>query len=268
MKQTNTILDSIVANKQKYLQTRKKQLPMSQIDQTISQSTDGGPDLYQALKTHTGRPKLIAEAKKASPSAGVLRDPFDLNEINYAYQACHEVVAISVITEVDHFQGSEANLQYFAVHNTNNKPLLRKDFIIEPYQIYETKALGGHAYLLIAALFDLADLQELVAIGQSIGLEPLIEAHTAEELAVACATTARCIGVNARNLHDFSINHAAPELLGQLNKSYARVAESGIETAIDISRVMEYSDAALVGSYLMKQPDITKALQTLTGVAI
>ncbi|HEX5744305.1 MAG TPA: indole-3-glycerol-phosphate synthase, partial [Candidatus Saccharimonadales bacterium] len=218
---------------------------------------------YDALKVESPHPTIIAEVKKASPSAGVLRENFSLEEINGAYQSAVNVVAISVITERDHFKGSEDFLTYFAKHNMRKKPLLRKDFLFEPYQILESKLLGAHAYLLIASLFDKKELSELVALGLSIGIEPLIEVHAQEELDMALATKARCIGVNARDLKTFKVDLDKHELLKQLDGSYARVAESGIRNLRYLMSLSEFCDAALIGTELVAPKHITAALEAL-----
>lgn len=264
MKDTGTILDKIVADKKVYLAKKKKQKPQAKLEQELAGlETSEEPGFYKALKADSAKPKIIAEAKKASPSAGVFRDDFSLEEINQAYQQAVNVAAISVITERDHFQGSEDFLAYFAKHNTHKKPLLRKDFLFEPYQILESKLLGAQAYLLIASLFDENELAELVDLGLSNGIEPLVEVHTQEELDVALKTKVRCIGVNARDLKTFKVDLGRHELLKQLDDKYARVAESGIDTLEYLKEVSEFADAALIGTEFMKSKDITEALEAL-----
>lgn len=268
MKTTDTILDKIVADKKSELATRKRHKPIGRIeDKLTGLELPEEPGLYEVLKAAAPNPKIIAEVKKASPSAGILRDPFDLGEINDAYQAADSVVAISVITETKYFQGSEDFLKFFAAHNTHKKPLLRKDFIFDTYQILESKLLGAQAYLLIASLFDEKELAELVNYGLKIGLEPLVEVHTQEELDMALATKARCIGANARDLKTFEVDLSRHELLKQLDDSYARVAESGIDDIGYLKRVSKFSDAALIGTEFMKAKDVTSAVRMLEVLA-
>lgn len=263
MKQTGTILDKIIADKKVYLAECKRKKPQQQLEQELAGlQTLREPGFFQALKKGSG-PRIIAEAKKGSPSAGVFRDDFSLSEINDAYQSADSVVAISVVTEADHFQGSEDFLTYFASHNAHKKPLLRKDFLFEPYQILESRLLGAHAYLLIASLFDGSELSELVGFGLDNGIEPLVEVHTAEELDMVLKSRARCIGVNARDLKTFKLDLSRHELLKRLDDSYARVAESGIDNAEYLREVSEYSDAALIGTEFMKTKGIVPALRRL-----
>lgn len=264
MKKTDTILDQIVADKKKYLAGQKKQKPQAQLEKELAGlGTSEEPSFYDAIKAESPHPTIIAEVKKASPSAGVLRENFSLEEINGAYQSADNVVAISVITERDHFQGSEDFLKYFASHNERKKPLLRKDFLFEPYQVLESKLLGAHAYLLIASLFDEKELSALVDYGLEIGLEPLVEVHTQEELEMAGKTKARCIGVNARDLKTFKLDLGKHELLKRLDGSYARVAESGIRNLRYLMSLSGFCDAALIGTELVSPKHIKAALEAL-----
>lgn len=268
MKRTDTILDKIVADKRKYLAAQKKKRPQSQLEQELAGlDTAGGPDFYKALKADAPYPKIIAEAKKASPSAGKFRDDFSLEEINVAYQKADNVVAISVVTERDYFQGGENFLTYFASHNTHKKPLLRKDFLFEPYQILESKLLGAHAYLLIASLFEESELSELVDFGRDNGIEPLIEVHNQTELDMALKTEARCIGVNSRDLKTFEIDKSLHALLRDLEKEYVRIAESGIRTPEDLKQALSFTDAVLIGTDFMKAEDIAEAVKKYSVIA-
>ncbi len=266
MKQTATILDEIIATKKKGLARQKLEKPQTQLEaELLVTPGDDGPSFFEALKAESKQPKIIAEVKKASPSAGVLRDPFALADINEAYQAAACVVAISIITEQDYFQGSAGNLIYFAKHNTNHKPLLRKDFLFEPYQVLESKLLGAQAFLLIASLFEQDELQALVELGLHIGIEPLVEVHTPAELAMARQTLARCIGVNSRDLSSFLVQVATHELLSELPDSYARVAESGIDSSERLRSVSNIADAALIGSQFMRSANIAAEIEHMVG---
>ncbi len=269
MKQTDSVLDRIVADKKEYLAGKKRDKSLDQLkDELAGLEPREEPGFFDALKSERPTPKIIAEIKKASPSAGVLRESFSLEEINDAYQASENVVAISVITEREHFQGSEDALSFVASHNTNSKPLLRKDFIFDPYQIFESKLLGAHAYLLIASLFDQEELAGLVDLGLEIGLEPLVEVHDRAELDMALKTKARCIGANSRDLKTFKIDPGVHDLLKSLDGgSYARIAESGIGDKAHIKRVAAYTDAVLVGTEFMKSPDIAAAIKDISALA-
>ena len=268
MKKTDSVLDRIVADKKEYLTGRKRDKDLDQLKTELAGlEPQEGPGFFDALKSDRPQPKIIAEVKKASPSAGVLREPFSIEEINDAYQASENVVAISVITERDHFQGSEDTLSFFARHNTNRKPLLRKDFIFDSYQIYESKLLGAHAYLLIASLFDEHELAGLVELGLELGLEPLVEIHDQGELDMALKTKARCIGANSRDLKTFKIDPGVHDLLKGLDGSYARIAESGVGDSEHLNRLADYTDAVLVGTEFMKSEDIGAAIKDISTLA-
>jgi indole-3-glycerol phosphate synthase len=260
----NTELYKIIAAKKAYLQEQKQQKSYAQMEQELqSLEPFKGYSFFDALKSKTAKPKIIAEVKKASPSRGTIREDFSLSEINDAYQSNAHVVAISVLTETDYFQGSEETLAFFAAHNTHNKPLLRKDFIFDPYQVLESKLLGAQAYLLIASLLDADELNELIEAGQKIGIEPLVEVHNREELGLAQSTKARVIGVNSRDLKTFSMDPKVHGLLKELDDTYARVAESGIETKEYLQYVSDFCDAALVGSHFMAQENIAEAIEAM-----
>ncbi len=264
-----TKLFEIIAAKKVYLAEQKRQKPHTQLEkELVSVESFEGLSLFDALKAQEPKPKLIAEVKKASPSRGVIREEFSLADINNAYQASSNVIAISVLTEKDYFHGSEDALSFFAKNNTNNKPLLRKDFIFDTYQILETKLLGAQAYLLMASLFDDAEeLDTFITFGQKLGLEPLVEVHTKEELELVKATSARVIGVNSRDMKTLAVDNKIHDLLKDIDDSYAKVAESGIGSGEDLRRVLAYSDAALIGSHFMSQEDIAGAIEALVASA-
>jgi indole-3-glycerol phosphate synthase len=260
-----TKLHEIVAAKKAYLDEQKLQKSQAQHEKELeSFEPFMGPSFFDALKAQQPKPKLIAEVKKASPSRGVIRNNFSLSEINDAYQTNSNVVAISVLTEKDYFHGSEDILSFFAKNNTNNKPLLRKDFIFDPYQILETKLLGAQAYLLMASLFDdSAELESLITFGQNLGLEPLVEVHTKEELELVKATSARVIGVNSRDMKTLAIDNKIHDLLKDIDNTYAKVAESGIDSGEELGRVLAFCDAALIGTHFMSQENIGGAIEEL-----
>jgi indole-3-glycerol phosphate synthase len=268
MKTTDSVLDRIVADKKEYLAGKKRAKSLDRLkDELAGLEPREEPGFFDALKAGRPQPKIIAEVKKASPSAGVLREPFSLEEINEAYQTSENVVAISVITERGHFQGSEDALAFFAHHNANRKPLLRKDFIFDPYQIFESKLLGAQAYLLIASLFDQDELAGLVDLGLEIGLEPLVEIHDKDELDMALTTKARCIGANSRDLKTFKIDPEVHDLLKRVDGSYARIAESGIGDKAHMKRLAAYTDAVLIGTEFMKSDDIAMTIQDISALA-
>jgi indole-3-glycerol phosphate synthase len=263
MLKTDTILDQIIADKKNRVEDTKTKLNLNHLRAQVEAGTKAEPHrFYDALKNSDIDCKLIAEIKRQSPSAGTFNEQFSLEQTNQAYQTAESVIAISVLTEEDHFKGTPTDLQYVHSHSKQDKPILRKDFIFDPYQVYESQLLGASAFLLIARLFDRSELQDLITLGKSIGLEPLIEVHSQVELDRVAATSARCIGVNSRDLQTFKIDHSLHSLLFQLDDRYARVAESGIEDPAYLRSLMPHIDAALIGGLFMKSDNISEAINT------
>jgi indole-3-glycerol phosphate synthase len=205
---------------------------------------------------------VIAEVKKASPSKGVIRADFDPVAIARRYAACG-AAAISVLTEERYFQGSPGHLE--AIRAAVDVPLLRKDFIVDPYQVEESRAWGADALLLIVAALDDAALRELHAAALELGLDVLVEAHTADEVDRAAAAGATLIGINNRDLRTFVTTLETAERLSErLPAGALGVAESGIETPADVARLRRAGyEVFLVGESLMRQPDPGAALQAL-----
>jgi indole-3-glycerol phosphate synthase len=263
-------LNKIIAQKRIRLKARQTQKPYSELEKELSLVKPfKGQSFFDALKSKEIAPKIIAEVKKASPSANTISKNFSLKDINDAYQASPHVVAISVLTEEDNFLGSDEILSFFVNNNKNNKPLLRKDFILEPYQVLESKVLGAQAYLLIAALFkkDTKKLNKLIDLGYEIGIEPLVEVHNREELELVKSTNAKIIGVNCRDLKTFRTNRELHTLLDELDSTYARVAESGISERSHLNHASKFSDVSLIGSRFMKAKNIKKAIEDMVEPA-
>lgn len=210
--------------------------------------------------------RIIAEIKKASPSAGLIRADFDPVAIAKIY-ANHGAAAISVLTDEKFFQGELAFLQ--AVRQAVALPLLRKDFIIDSYQLYEARAHGADAVLLIAAALDVPELVDLAALSLELGLEPLVEVHTVAELDKALACSCRVIGINNRDLHTFHTDVATTvNLLSHIPDGYLVVSESGLKDYATIARLAAEGVAAfLIGESLMREPDIGVKLDALRGVS-
>jgi indole-3-glycerol phosphate synthase len=263
-------LNKIIAQKKIRLEQRKTLKPQAELEKELSDVKPfAGPTFYDALKSTQVTPKIIAEMKQASPSADIINKHFSLPEINEAYQGSPHVVAISVITEEDYFHGSDEIFSFFVKNNTQHKPLLRKDFIFDPYQVIESKVMGAQAYLLIAALFkkDPAKLSELIDLGYKLGIEPLVEVHNMEELELVKKTNAKIVGVNCRDLKTFRTNRDLHKLLQELDDTYAKVAESGISESSHLSSAAKLSDASLIGSRFMKAKDIRKAIKDMVQPA-
>ncbi len=224
-------------------------------------------DFWNALQTRDGRgTRIIAEIKKASPSAGVIRADFDPLAIAATY-ARHGAAAISVLTDKPFFQGDLAVLQ--AVRQHVALPLLRKDFILDAYQLYEARLHGADAVLLIASALEVPVLADLASLSRELGLEPFVEVHTATELEKALSCDCRLIGINNRDLHTFHTDVATTlELLSQVPSGHRVVSESGIRDRATVERLEGHGVAAfLVGESLMREPDIGAKLDQLRGVA-
>lgn len=218
-----------------------------------------------ANRLREGAPAIIAEIKKASPSRGVLSEDFDAVRIAKAY-AAGGAAAISVLTDEQFFQGSLGDLEK-ARAAAGDVPVLRKDFTIDETQVIEAAAHGADAILLIAACLTVAEMRRLRECAEGFGLDVLVEAHTADETAMAVDAGARVIGINNRDLHTFQVRlELSLELARLLPADVVRVAESGIFTREEVARLSEAGyHAFLVGESLMKSADPAVALRELKG---
>ncbi len=205
---------------------------------------------------------IISEVKKASPSKGIIDPEFDYLAISNEY-ADSGVSAISVLTEPYFFQGSIQYLKEIA--NSVNVPVLRKDFIIDPFMIYEAKLNGASAILLIVAILDNDQLKEYIELADSLGLSALVEVHDKNEISKAINAGARIIGVNNRNLKDFSLDiQNSINLRKYVPEDIIFISESGIKSSNDIRRLKENKiDAVLIGEALMKSSNKKKLIQEL-----
>jgi indole-3-glycerol phosphate synthase len=216
---------------------------------------------YDALD-RSDRLNLIAEMKKASPSKGVLREEYDPVEIAIDYES-HGAAAISILTEEDYFQGAMEHIR--RVRPVVSRPLLRKDFIFDPCQIYETAAAGADAVLLIAAILDATMLTNLIRLAEEVGLDSLVEVHDLHELNTAVACGARIIGINNRDLTTLKVDlHTTLQLAPHVPDAAILVSESGIQTADDIRMLRDVGcDAFLIGEAFMKSDKPGRALREL-----
>ena len=205
---------------------------------------------------------IIAEVKKSSPSKGRIREDFDPIKIASIYEA-NGAAAISVLTDEEFFEGKNSYLS--EIKETVSLPLLRKEFIIDPYQIYETRIIGGDAILFIAGLLEEKTLRQFIDLAESIGLSPLVEVHSREELDRALAAGAGIVGINNRKLKTFSTDLTTSlELAPSIPGDRIVVSESGIHTREDIVTLMKKGiHTFLIGEALMKAPDIGKELRGL-----
>lgn len=228
-------------------------------------------DFSAALRA-AKRPALIAEVKAASPSRGQLagRDGQGFDPVTLAQTYTENgAAAISVLTDQKYFRGSLEHLRAVRAHLPTT-PLLRKDFIFDPYQVYEARAAGADAILLIVAALDPHAMLELSGLAVDLGMAALVEAHTAAELATALACGAKLVGINNRNLHDFSVRlETTIELAPRVPPDCILVAESGIFTAADLERLAQGRgvDAVLVGEALVTAADVAAAVRGLSGQA-
>jgi indole-3-glycerol phosphate synthase len=227
-------------------------------------------DFVAALQA-TNRVALIAEVKKASPSKGLLRHQFDPLELAFAY-ANNGAVAISVLTDVKYFQGkltylTEIRDQLQQSKKARRPVILRKDFIFDPYQIYESRAARADALLLIAAVLKDEELADLLALTHKLGMTALIEVHDRAELERVLPLQPRLIGVNNRDLRDFSVDlNTCIELRQWVPADICFVAESGIHTAADVARLAgEGIDAVLVGEALVKAKHVSRKVRELSN---
>jgi len=266
MSTTPTVLERIIATKRDELALLWASVPdrVLLMERALAMPSTRG--FRRAIEAAGPPCALIAEIKKASPSKGVIRADFDPIAIAKSYEE-GGATCLSVLTDVSYFQGSPDYLQL--VRDVVSLPLIRKDFIIDPVQIYEARVLGADAVLLIvAATPSAARLAELRTVAESLGMDALVEAHDEEELAIAFASGATLIGVNNRNLHDFSVDLGTfAKLAGHFGDGVTAVAESGILTNYDVKTVVAAgADAVLVGEALMRQDDIRVATKQLLAM--
>ena len=256
------ILKEIIAKKKEKILLAKQQVSEEDLKARIQDI----PSTRHFIET-ISKPKqisLIAEIKKQSPSHGIIRQDFNLQEIARIYQESG-VQAISVLTEEDYFGGNIAYIN--EVKNIASCPILRKDFILEPYQVYESRFYGADAILLIADLLSKEKLSELMQIAQGVGLACLVEIHDEKELKKVLSLKAPLIGINNRNLHTLELDFKITEKLFPLiPKDQAVVVESGIKSYQDVLflKILGVS-AVLIGQALMEAPDIKNKIEELMG---
>lgn len=256
-----TILDEIAAKTRKRIAERKLQVHLAALQaQAEAMPSDTGFPFEQALRKQGI--SLICEVKKASPSKGVIASDFPYQQIAMDYEAAG-AAAISCLTEPFYFQGCDAYLQQIAA--SVSIPVLRKDFTIDPYMIYEAKVLGASAVLLICAILTPEELKKYLSVADCLGLSALIEAHTAEEVKMALDCGGRIIGVNNRDLKTFQVDITTSLRLREMvPEGYLYVSESGIRDADDLAQLyMNGTDAVLIGETLMRAENKKQMLETL-----
>ncbi len=261
------ILDTIAQSTRIRVEKAKKERPLSQLKEIIYDGA--GVRSFQSRMAFAFEKALkkseiafICEVKKASPSKGMIAEDFPYLEIAKQYQKAG-ADAISVLTEPEFFQGADRYLT--EISDEVRIPVLRKDFTVDEYQIYEAKVIGADAVLLICALLDTQTIRNYLGICNELGLSALVEAHTEEEVASAISAGARVIGVNNRNLKTFEVDLTnSVRLRGLVPKDILFVAESGIKTPEDMAVLKEAGvNAVLIGETLMRSPDKKEQLDWL-----
>jgi indole-3-glycerol phosphate synthase len=247
------VLRKIFEGKRLEVERSKASVPLSELRDRAA-AADPPRDFLKALE---GAPELalIAEVKKASPSQGLIRPNFDPVEVATSYRRAG-AHALSVLTDVDHFQGALENLP--KARRASGLPCLRKDFLFDPYQVYEARALGADAVLLIAAMLDSGAIRDLRGLALELGMASLVEVHTEEEAESVLALGCDLVGVNNRNLADFKTSIELGErILPMVARHAFAVSESALETRRDLDRVRDAgARAVLIGTTFCASPDI------------
>lgn len=265
----SSLLARILDHKRAEVARRREHTSLAQL---IARLDDAPPprDFAAALRNEQAT-ALIAEVKKASPSRGVLLEAFDHRHLAQTYMT-GGAAALSVLTDEHFFQGSPTYLRDIREHQGEHTavPLLCKDFLIAPHQVYEARLSGADAVLLIVAALSNKTLRDLLALTHALGMDALVEVHTEEEMQRALEENVRVVGINNRDLHTFTTDLATTERLAALLPGGAArpvlVSESGISTAADVARLRGWGvDAILVGEALVTAPDIGARVRELAG---
>lgn len=255
------ILDRIVADNLEELESRKRRFPLKEW-QRVALEQPRPLDFASALRGN--HIKLIAEVKRASPSQGIIRPDFNPVEIAQTY-ADNGAAAISVLTEAKYFQGSLDHLRDIRKALGDRLPLLRKDFIIDPYQVYESRAYGADSLLLIVAILTPGKLEALLGLSHELGMSCLVEVHNEAELEITLNSGAKVIGINNRDLSTFDVDLTTTKRLRLLiPQGRIVVSESGIKNRSDMEKMKWWGvDAVLVGESLLTAPDIRAKMKEL-----
>ena len=252
---TPTILKKIIERKYQEVAERSARVPLASLREQRADAPEVRGFAAALFNTAAaGKPAVIAEVKKASPSKGVIREDFDPAQIAASYER-GGASCLSVLTDVDFFQGADRYLM--EARNACSLPVLRKDFTVDPYQIHEARVLGADCILLIAAALDEKTLRELHDLALEIGLDVLLEVHDARELELALALSSPLIGINNRDLHTFNTTlDTTYSLLDRIPEDRLVVTESGIHTRADVEAMLAHQVSAfLVGEAFMRAAD-------------
>jgi indole-3-glycerol phosphate synthase len=256
---TGTVLDRILEARRIEVDHRKKVLPETALKYGVKAAP---PVRNFAAALSRDAINVLAELKPASPSRGIIRDPFDAPTLGKSLEAAG-AAALSVLTEGEFFRGSLKNLR--DARKEIALPVLRKDFIFDPWQVWESRANDADSFLLIVAALSDEQLRDLMALGRELGMEPLVEVHTREELDRALAAGARIVGVNNRDLKTLTVRvETSYDLVEQIPEECIAVAESGLRSHDDLKKLRAAGfDAFLIGEHLMLSPDPAAALRAL-----
>jgi indole-3-glycerol phosphate synthase len=259
---TGTILDRIVEARRASVEHRQRVVPLPVLKLAVKRNE---PPRDFAAPLSRSALNVIAELKKASPSRGVLRENFSVEALAAGFEQAG-AAALSVLTEEQFFQGALVNVT--TARKKTSLPVLRKDFIFDAWQVWETRAAEADSFLLIAAILDDAQLRDLLALGRELGMEALVEVHSREELKRAVEAGARIVGVNNRDLRTFEVRvETSLELIKAIPDECIAVSESGLRTHEELSRLRAAGfDAFLVGEQLMTAENPTAALRELLGM--
>jgi indole-3-glycerol phosphate synthase len=260
MTDTPTVLRKIIARKWEEIAARKQRVSLDELKiQAAKQTPARGFVQAIEMKIAQGKAGVIAEIKKASPSKGVIREHFVPAELAQSYER-GGAACLSILTDVDFFQGADAYLQ--EARAAVSLPVIRKDFLVDEYQIYEARAMGADCVLLIVSALDEAKLIELNQLALSIGLDVLVEVHDAQELDIALRLPNKLIGINNRNLHTFDVTlDTTYQLLDKIGSDRIVVTESGILAPADVAAMRAKNvNAFLVGEAFMRADDPGTAL--------
>ena len=256
------ILDEIIEYKRAFVSEARKQVSIEEMAQTAASRLPGSS--FARSLTASEDVAVIAEVKKASPSRGVIRADFDPVVIAKTY-ASHGASAISVLTDEKYFQGSASDLSL--VRNAVNIPVLRKDFVVDAYQVYEARHLGASAVLLIVAALSAGELGDFIELCREVRVDALVEVHTEAELEVALRAEAKIIGINNRDLRTFETDlQTTMTVVKKIPSGTIVVSESGIFTRDDVLKAQDVGvDAVLIGEGLMREADMGAKLRELLG---
>jgi len=256
---TGTVLDRILEARRAEVDHRKRVLPETALKYGVKAAP---PVRNFAAALSRDAINILAELKPASPSRGIIRDPFDAPALGKALSEAG-AAALSVLTEGEFFRGSLKNLRDASKEIV--LPVLRKDFIFDPWQVWESRANDADSFLLIVAALADEQLRALIALGRELGMEPLVEVHTCEELERALPAGARIIGVNNRDLKTLTVRmETSFELIEHIPEECIAVAESGLRSHDDLQKLRAAGfDAFLIGEHLMLSPDPAAALRAL-----